>query len=101
VAEVLSEKEFTLLFHEGRDSNLHVVQVTDQVLLLIAFGHDTQVGRVRLYTTRALEVLKTAFESAEDEDESGSPMGAAYSREARGAIDGILPDAADSRFGGR
>ncbi len=68
LAEVLSESEFTLLFHEGKESNLHVIQVTDQILLLITFGRGTQVGRVRLYTSRALEVLKPIFEPAEDGD---------------------------------
>ena len=63
---MLSEREFTLLFHEGKESNLHVMQVTDQILLLITFGRETQVGRVRLYTSRALEVLKPVLESAED-----------------------------------
>ena len=51
LAAVLNEREFTLLFHEGRDSNLHVAQVTDQVLLVITFGRETQVGKVRLYTS--------------------------------------------------
>ena len=44
LAQVLSEREFTLLFHEGKESNLHVMQVTDQILLLITFGRETQVG---------------------------------------------------------
>ena len=66
LAQILSEREFTLLFHEGKESNLHVMQVTDQILLLITFGRDTQVGRVRLYTSRALEVLKPVLESAEE-----------------------------------
>ena len=91
LAEVLSEREFTLLFHEGKESNLHVVQVTDQVLLLIAFGHETQVGRVRLYTTRALEVLKPVFEPAEDISGDDSPIDAEYSKEAGDAIDSLFP----------
>ena len=66
LAEVLKEREFTLLFHEGKESNLHVIQVTDQILMLLTFGHETQVGLVRLYTTRALGVLKPIFEHAED-----------------------------------
>jgi predicted regulator of Ras-like GTPase activity (Roadblock/LC7/MglB family) len=91
LAEVLDEKEFTLLFHEGRESNLHVVQVSEQVLLLITFGHETQVGRVRLYTTRALEVLKPVFEPAEDIAGGQQMFDADYSREAGAAIDGLFP----------
>lgn len=91
LAEVLSEREFTLLFHEGRESNLHVVQVSEQVLLLIAFGRETQVGRVRLYTTRALEVLKPVFEPAEDISGDEILIDPDYSREAGKAIDGLFP----------
>lgn len=92
LAEVLEEREFTLLFHEGKESNLHVVQVTDQVLLLITFGHETQVGRVRLYTLRALEVLKPVFEPAEDMIGGDSMLNADYSREADAAIDSLFPE---------
>lgn len=90
LAEVLSEREFTLLFHEGRESNLHVVQVTDQVLLLITFGRDTQVGKVRLYTSRALEVLKPVFLPADNYDGDPALLGEEYSRLAEDAIDSLL-----------
>ena len=46
----------------GQGLNLHVSQVTDQVLLIITFGRETQVGKVRLYTQRAIEVLRPIFE---------------------------------------
>ena len=92
LAEVLSEREFSLLFHEGKESNLHVTQVTDQVLLLITFGRETQVGRVRLYTSRAIEVLKPIFEPAEDNAGDDVIIDRDYSREAGAAIDGLFPD---------
>lgn len=88
LAEVLNEREFTLLFHEGKESNLHVVQVTEQILLLLTFGRETQVGRVRLYTNRALEVLKPIFEAAEDIGEDHAMVDGDYSREASAVIDG-------------
>jgi predicted regulator of Ras-like GTPase activity (Roadblock/LC7/MglB family) len=90
LAQILSEKEFTLLFHEGKEANLHVVQVTDHILLLITFGHDTQVGRVRLYTSRALEVLKPALESAENTGGDDRVVNREYSREIGAAIDGLF-----------
>jgi predicted regulator of Ras-like GTPase activity (Roadblock/LC7/MglB family) len=67
LARILDEDEFTLLFHEGQGLNLHVSQVTEQVLLIVTFGRDTQVGKVRLYTQRAIEVLRQIFEGQEDE----------------------------------
>jgi predicted regulator of Ras-like GTPase activity (Roadblock/LC7/MglB family) len=91
LAEVLNEREFTILFHEGKNSNLHVVQVTEQVLLLINFGHETQVGRVRLYTTRALEVLKPVFEPAENSQGGHGLIDSEYSKQAGAALDDLLP----------
>jgi predicted regulator of Ras-like GTPase activity (Roadblock/LC7/MglB family) len=92
LAEVLKEREFSLLFHEGKESNLHVMQVSTQILLLITFGRETQVGRVRLYTGRAVEVLKPIFEAADNS--SGNEQRIVdrdYSREAGTAIDAWFP----------
>lgn len=95
LAEVLHEREFTLLFHEGKESNLHVVQVTEQVLLLITFGRETQVGRVRLYTSRALDVLKPVFERAEEDLEGRAIVDDQYSQAAGIAIDDLFPERTD------
>lgn len=92
LAEVLKEREFTLLFHEGKESNLHVIQVTDQILMLLTFGHETQVGLVRLYTTRALTVLKPIFERAQDGEGDAGLMDADYSLEAGSALDDLFSD---------
>ena len=37
------------------------MQVTDQILLLLTFGHDTQVGRVRLYTSQGARGAQADF----------------------------------------
>ncbi|GAB4247098.1 MAG: roadblock/LC7 domain-containing protein [Thermoleophilia bacterium] len=91
LAEVLAEREFTLLFHEGRESNLHVAQVSDQVLLVITFGRETHVGKVRLYTARAIEVLKPIFSAVEDEEEA-LVIDDDYSLLADEAIDDLFAD---------
>jgi predicted regulator of Ras-like GTPase activity (Roadblock/LC7/MglB family) len=90
LAQILSEREFTLLFHEGKEANLHVMQVTDHILLLITFGRETQVGRVRLYTSRALEVLKPALETAENTTEDERVVNREMSMEIDAAIDGLF-----------
>ena len=96
LAQILSEREFTLLFHEGKEANLHVMQVTDSILLLITFGRETQVGRVRLYTSRALEVLKPALESAENSSGDQRAVSREYSNELDAAIDGLFSGQGDS-----
>lgn len=90
LARILDENEFTLLFHEGRALNLHVTQVTEQVLLIVTFGRETQVGKVRLYTQRAVEVLRQIFEA--DEDEATPAMDADFESSAGQAIDDLFQD---------
>lgn len=92
LATVLNEREFTLLFHEGRDSNLHVAQVTDQVLLVITFGRETQVGKVRLYTSRAVEVLKPIFGAMMEDTDETLTIDDDYSLLADEAIDDLFAD---------
>jgi predicted regulator of Ras-like GTPase activity (Roadblock/LC7/MglB family) len=92
LAEVLKEREFTLLFHEGKESNLHVIQVTDQILMLLTFGHDTQVGLVRLYTTRALEVLQPILEGTEEGEGDSRLIDKDYSLQVGTALDDLFPE---------
>ena len=90
LARILDENEFTLLFHEGRGLNLHVSQVTDQVLLIVTFGRETQVGKVRLYSQRAIEVLRQIFEGPDD---SVTPqMDAEFESAAATAMDDLFRD---------
>ncbi len=89
LAGILSEKEFTLLFHEGRELNLHVAQVSDKVLLVIAFGHDTQVGKVRLYTGRAVAALAPVFAEPNGAD-TPAVVDAAYTAQASEAIEDLF-----------
>ena len=90
LAKILDENEFTLLFHEGKALNLHVSQVTDQVLLIVTFGRETQVGKVRLYTQRAIEVLRQIFEGPEDE--TAPAMDDDFETAADAAIDDLFKD---------
>jgi predicted regulator of Ras-like GTPase activity (Roadblock/LC7/MglB family) len=92
LAAVLHEKEFTLLFHEGRESNLHVAQVTEQVLLVITFGRETQVGKVRLYTGRAVDVLRPVFAAAQEQEPESDMLDNDYSLLAGQAIDDLFAD---------
>ena len=90
LAEILNEKEFTLLFHEGNSMNLHVAQVTDQVLLLVTFGSDVPIGKVRLYTQRAIAALGGMLQHSEAD---GDPqMDAQFEVTADRRIDEVFRD---------
>jgi hypothetical protein len=69
-----------------------VAQVTDQVLLVITFGRETQVGKVRLYTNRAVEVLRPVFDSVDEDDQAALMIGDDYSLLADEAIDDLFAD---------
>ena len=91
LAKILDETEFTLLFHEGKSLNLHVSQVSEQVLLIVTFGRETQVGKVRLYTQRAIDVIKPIFENA-DEENDALAMDDDYEASAGRVIDDLFKD---------
>ncbi len=90
LARILDENEFTLLFHEGSALNLHVSQVNEQVLLIVTFGRETQVGKVRLYTQRAIEVLRQIFDGPDDG--TTPTMDADFESSAGTAIDDLFKD---------
>ena len=90
LAKLLDESEFTLLFNEGSGVNLHVSQVTDQILLLVTFGRETQVGKVRLYSQRAIEILREIFDGVDDT--TTPEMDADFESAAGDAMDDLFKD---------
>jgi hypothetical protein len=69
-----------------------VAQVTEQVLLVITFGRETQVGKVRLYTGRAVEVLRPVFAAAQEQEPESDMLDNDYSLLAGQAIDDLFAD---------
>lgn len=62
LARMMDDSEFTVVFHEGSELNVHIAQVSDDVLLVICFHKATQIGKVRLMSSRVLEALRLALE---------------------------------------
>jgi predicted regulator of Ras-like GTPase activity (Roadblock/LC7/MglB family) len=48
VAQVVGEREFTSLFHEGLRDNLHLTVVGSRAILLVVFDERSSLGLVRL-----------------------------------------------------
>jgi predicted regulator of Ras-like GTPase activity (Roadblock/LC7/MglB family) len=67
LARLMQDHNFTMMFQEGGDLNIHIAQVTEEVLLVICFRKSTQIGKVRLMTSRALSALSLALEAAPDD----------------------------------
>ena len=72
MAELLGEKEFSVLFHEGENENIHVSLASERALLVIVFDDRTTIGMVRLYaeevTKKVAEALIKAAERNKDRE---------------------------------
>ena len=55
LANLIGEKEFSILFHEGERDNMHISVVADRLILVVVFDRRSSVGLVRLRVRRATE----------------------------------------------
>ncbi len=84
IAQLMGEKEFSTLFHEGTKDNLHISLVAERMILVVIFDSRSSLGLVRLRVKKAVEQLalvlqdlakrsqaqghKTPFSEITDED---------------------------------
>ncbi len=75
LAKLIGEKEFSILFHEGENDNLHISIVGGRVILVVLFDNRSSLGLVRLRVKKASEELTAIFEEltkrAEEKEKSG------------------------------
>jgi len=57
LANLIGEKEFSILFHEGERDNMHLSVVAERLILVIVFDRRSSVGLVRLRVRKASERL--------------------------------------------
>lgn len=89
LAEIIGEREFTNLFHEGERDNIHITLIDSRVILVIIFDKRSSLGLVRLRVKRAGDDIKRVFEEMQK-----SPQG-----NAEGSIlDQITDDDIDNLF---
>ena len=48
LAKLIGEKEFSILFHEGRKDNIHISIVGQRLILVVIFDERSSLGLVRL-----------------------------------------------------
>jgi len=69
LAQLIGEKEFSVLFHEGERDHLHLSIVAQKIILLVIFDERSSLGLVRLRVKRAAEemnqIFATIFQKAE------------------------------------
>ncbi len=53
MARLVGEKDFTILFHQGKRDSIHISLIGDRVILAVIFGVEASLGMVRLRVRRA------------------------------------------------
>ena len=62
MAKIIGENEFSLLFHKGKNENIHFNKITTEFLLITIFGNDISLGFLRLKVSESVEQLKIILE---------------------------------------
>jgi hypothetical protein len=56
-AKLIGEDDFALLFHKGKNENIHFTKVGKGFILITLFGKDVSLGLIRLNTARVTDTL--------------------------------------------
>ena len=64
LANLIGEREFSILFHEGERDNMHLSVVADRLILVVVFDRRSSVGLVRLRVRQASVRLAAVMEAA-------------------------------------
>ena len=62
LAQLVGEQEFSILFHEGQNENLHINVVGGRAILLVLFDERSSLGLVRLRVKKASVDLNSVLE---------------------------------------
>jgi len=88
VAQQLGETEFAVIFHQGKNENIHISLVAERALAVVIFDDRTTLGMVRLYAEelaqKLTDAMMRAFERNKDKNEK---FGADFADAADQALD--------------
>ncbi|MFQ5657542.1 MAG: roadblock/LC7 domain-containing protein [Candidatus Methylomirabilales bacterium] len=62
LAQLLGEKEFSVVLHEGKQRHLHLSVVGGEIILLVLFDYRTPAGLVRLRVRKYALEIRRIFE---------------------------------------
>lgn len=66
IAKLLGEREFTLLFHKGRNENVYFSAIGEHVIMVTLFDDRTSLGLIRLEMHKITEELSNILSSIFD-----------------------------------
>jgi predicted regulator of Ras-like GTPase activity (Roadblock/LC7/MglB family) len=62
LAKLLGEHEFTLTFHQGKETNIHISLVDPLILLDVIFDNKAPIGAIRFWAKKISGSIKPVFE---------------------------------------
>ncbi len=65
LARILGEKEFTITFHQGQETNIHISLITRDTLLSIIFDNRAPIGAIRFWAKKVGNSVKEIIKKAE------------------------------------
>jgi predicted regulator of Ras-like GTPase activity (Roadblock/LC7/MglB family) len=63
LAKLIGEREFSVLFHEGKQDHIHISIVAKRAILVVIFDERSSLGLVRLRVKRSSGDLERIFET--------------------------------------
>ena len=63
MAEIVGEKDFSLLFHKGKGVNIHFKAISRDYLLICIFGNDLSLGFLRLKVAEVAQKLLNSLKA--------------------------------------
>jgi predicted regulator of Ras-like GTPase activity (Roadblock/LC7/MglB family) len=75
IARLLGEREFTILFHEGENDNIHISLIGQRVILVVIFDKRSSLGLVRLRVKKVGDALTRIFDEIASKSEKEKAEG--------------------------
>lgn len=98
LAEMVGEKDFATLVHQGTTESLYLSMIANRVILVVLFDRKTSLGLVRLKARRASDelivVLNRLFNKIQyrNEEVATPALGAEFLAEADSEIDSLFQE---------
>ena len=72
LAKLIGEREFSVLFHEGKRDHIHISIVAKRAILLVIFDDRSSLGLVRLRVKRGSQEMDHIFEDMQVKQTKGA-----------------------------
>ena len=70
IAQMLGEREFTLLFHKGRSENVYFSAIGEHAIMVTLFNDKTPLGLIRLQISKIIDEISDVLSSIFEEEKA-------------------------------